>query len=179
MPSDLECYVYVVPPGSTEFVTAGRFSQIRDRQDQPVGTFVYGRRYRERADAVELDPVQLRLRQGPFETARLGGFFGALRDALPDHWGRRVIARHGGVGEPTDFDLLLLGPDDRCGAVGFGRGVDPPAPQRRFHRSLDLERIKQAADAILREEPHRAGSALEQVEELKNRVTDRPTHCHC
>jgi hypothetical protein len=25
MPTDLECYVYVVPPGSTEFVTAGRF----------------------------------------------------------------------------------------------------------------------------------------------------------
>ena len=130
MPTDLECYVYVVPPGSTEFVTAGRFSQSRDRQGQPVGTFVYGRRYRERADAVELDPVQLKLRQGPFETARLGGFFGALRDALPDHWGRRVIARHGGLGEPSDFDLLLLGPDDRCGAVGFGRGVEPPAPQR-------------------------------------------------
>ncbi len=52
---------------------------------------------------------RLRLRQGPFETARLGGFFGALRDALPDHWGRRVIARHGGLGEPSDFDLLLLG----------------------------------------------------------------------
>jgi serine/threonine-protein kinase HipA len=50
--------------------------------------------------------------------------------------------------------------------VGFGRGVEPPAPQRRFTRSLDLERIKQAADAILSEEPHRAGSALEQVEEL-------------
>jgi len=166
MPSDLECYVYVVPPGSTEFITAGRFSLSSDRQGQPVGTFIYGRRYLERPDAVELDPVQLRLRQGPFETARLGGFFGALRDALPDHWGRRVIARHGGLGEPSDFDLLLLGPDDRCGAVGFGRGVEPPAPQRRFHRTLDLERIKQAADAILSEEPQRAGSALEQVEEL-------------
>jgi hypothetical protein len=166
MPSDFECYVYVVPPGSTEFVTAGRFSQSRNRQGQPVGTFVYGRRYRERADAVELDPVQLRLRKGPFETARLGGFFGALRDALPDHWGRRVIARHGGLGEPSDFDLLLLGPDDRCGAVGFGLGVEPPAPQRRFHRTLDLERIRQAADAILSEEPQRAGWALEQVEEL-------------
>ena len=125
-----------------------------------------GRSYRARPDAVELDPVQLKLRQGPFETARLGGFFGALRDALPDHWGRRVIGRHGGLGEPSDFDLLLLGPDDRCGAVGFGRGVEPPAPQRRFHRTLDLDRIKQAADAILREEPLRAGSALEQVEEL-------------
>jgi serine/threonine-protein kinase HipA len=31
-----------------------------------VGTFVYGRRYRERPDAVEVDPVQLKLRQGPF-----------------------------------------------------------------------------------------------------------------
>jgi hypothetical protein len=29
-----------------------------------VGTFIYGRRYRERPDAVELDPVQLMLRQG-------------------------------------------------------------------------------------------------------------------
>ncbi|MEB3322455.1 MAG: type II toxin-antitoxin system HipA family toxin [Synechococcaceae cyanobacterium] len=166
MPPPPECFVYVVLPGSTEFVTAGRFSVSSNRQGQPVGTFVYGRRYRERPDAVELDPVQLRLRQGPFETARLGGFFGALRDALPDHWGRRVIARHGGLGEPSDFDLLLLGPDDRCGAVSFGRGVEPPAPQRRFNRTLDLERIKNAADAILSEEPQRAGSALEQVEEL-------------
>jgi serine/threonine-protein kinase HipA len=81
-----------------------------------------------------------------------------------------VIARHGGLGEPSDVDLLLLGPDDRCGAVGVGRGVDPPAPQRRFHRTLDLERIKQAADAILREEPLRAGSALEQVEALIGRA---------
>jgi serine/threonine-protein kinase HipA len=77
-----------------------------------------------------------------------------------------VIARHGGLGEPSDVDRLLLGPDDRCGAVGVGRGVEPPAPQRRFHRTLDLERIKQAADALLREEPQRAGSALEQVEAL-------------
>lgn len=44
------------------------------------------------------------------------------------------------------------------------------APQRRFHRTLDLEGIKQAADAILREEPLRAGSALEQVEELIGQV---------
>ena len=109
---------------------------------------------------------RLRLRQGSFETARLGGCFGVLCDALPDHWGRRVIARHGGLGEPSDFDLLLLGPDDRCGAVGFGRGVEPPAPQRRFNRTLDLERIKQAADGLLCEQPELAGSARGQVEEL-------------
>ena len=109
---------------------------------------------------------RLRLRQGPFEAARLGGCFGVLCDALPDHLGHRVIARHGGLGEPSDFDLLLLGPDDRCGAVGFGRGLEPPAPQRRFNRTLDLERIKQAADGFLGEQPELAGSALGQVEEL-------------
>jgi hypothetical protein len=27
MPSNLECYVYVVLPGSTEFLSAGRFSR--------------------------------------------------------------------------------------------------------------------------------------------------------
>ncbi len=37
-----------------------------------------------------------------------------------------MIARHGGLGEPSDVDLLLLGPDDRCGAVGFGRGWSTP-----------------------------------------------------
>lgn len=57
---------------------------------------------------------RLRLRQGSFETARLGGCFGVLCDALPDHWGRRVIARHGGLGEPSDFDLLLPRCEQRC-----------------------------------------------------------------
>ncbi|WP_432785513.1 HipA N-terminal domain-containing protein [Cyanobium sp. BSA11S] len=116
MTAEQECFVYVVPPGATEFVTAGGFKLKKDRQGRPVGAFVYGRRYRERPDAVELDPVELRLGARPFETGRMGGFFGALRDALPDFWGRQVIASHSGLGDPSDFDLLLLGPDDRAGA---------------------------------------------------------------
>src|SRR5262245_42033035 len=47
--------------------------------------------YLSREDAVELDPVELRLGSRPHETTRLGGFFGAIRDAMPDFWGRRVI----------------------------------------------------------------------------------------
>lgn len=166
MAAEAECFVYVVLPGDTQFVTAGRFELQQDRQGRAVGAFVYGRRYRERPEAVELDPVELRLGARPFQTGRMGGFFGALRDALPDFWGRQVIARHGGLGEPSDFDLLLLGPDDRAGALGFGRNVEPPAPQRRFNRTLDLERIQQEADAILTDQPHRAGSAHDQVVEL-------------
>jgi hypothetical protein len=37
MPSDLECYVYVVLPGSTEFVTAGRFSLKSLQKNQLTG----------------------------------------------------------------------------------------------------------------------------------------------
>ena len=166
MAADQACFVYVVLPGDTQFVTAGRFELQEDRQGRRVGAFVYGRRYRERPEAVELDPVELRLGARPFQTGRMGGFFGALRDALPDFWGRQVIARHGGLGEPSDFELLLLGPDDRAGALAFGRNVEPPAPQRRFNRTLDLERIQQAANAILTDQPHRAGSAHDQVDEL-------------
>ncbi|EAQ76427.1 MULTISPECIES: type II toxin-antitoxin system HipA family toxin [unclassified Synechococcus] len=166
MAADQACFVYVVLPGDTQFVTAGRFELQEDRQGRRVGAFVYGRRYRERPEAVELDPVELKLGTRPFQTGRMGGFFGALRDALPDFWGRQVIARHGGLGEPSDFDLLLLRPDDRAGALGFGRKVEPPAPQRRFNRMLDLERIQQAANAILTDQPHRAGSVHDQVDEL-------------
>ena len=45
-----------MPPGATRFVTAGRFRWIDDGA-AAVGQFVYGRSYRERADAVEFDPV--------------------------------------------------------------------------------------------------------------------------
>ena len=165
MTSERECYVYIVPPGATEFVTAGRF-EVMEVSPGFLGTFVYGRKYRERKDAVELDPVELRLSNQVYETASRDGFFGAIRDAMPDFWGRRVIERIAGVPQLEEFDYLLEGPDDRAGALGFGRGVEPPAPKRRFNRTLDLEKLQIAADAIVADKPGHAGSAAVQAEEL-------------
>lgn len=160
-----ECYVYIVLPGETAFVTAGRFTLRESREGAAVGTFVYGRSYRERADAVELDPVELRLQPGPFETARMDGFFGAIRDAIPDAWGRRVIERHV-RGEVSPFDYLLRGPDDRAGALGFGRTTEPPAPRNRFNRAVDLERLQHTADALIGNDPEIAGTTAEQAQDL-------------
>lgn len=70
--ADQECFVYVVLPGQTRFVTAGRFVLRSERRGGAVGGFVYGRSYRERHDAVELDPVELRLKPEPFQTVRMG-----------------------------------------------------------------------------------------------------------
>lgn len=165
MSSERECFVHIVLPGATEFVTAGRF-QWTDESDGAVGRFVYGRSYRDRVNAVELDPVELRLSSQVYETARMEGFFGAIRDAMPDYWGRRVIERNAGFSELSEFDYLLQGPDDRAGALGFGLNVEPPVPQRRFNRTLDLARLQRAADAVVADDPHLAGSAGHQAEEL-------------
>ena len=166
MTSERECYVYIVLPGATEFVTAGRFRVSPASGGEAVGEFVYGRRYLERNDAVELDPVELRLRRGPYETARMQGFFGAIRDSMPDFWGRRIIEKNAGHAQLEEFDYLMRGPDDRAGALGFGLNVEPPAPQRTFNRTLDLERLQVAADAVINDQPDIAGSAAGQVEAL-------------
>ncbi len=60
----------------------------------------------------------------------------------------------------------MNGPDDRAGALGFGLGVEPPAPRRKFNRTLDLEKLQSAADAIIADEPDLAGSAVAQAQEL-------------
>ena len=147
-----ECFVYIVLPGATEFVTAGRIRVSPSRDDAPVGEFVYGRSYLERSDAVELDPVELKLANTRYQTARMKGFFGAIRDAMPDDWGRRVIERHVRTTNLDEFDYLLYGADDRAGALGFGRNDTPPAPRRNFNRALELAMLQETADAILSDE---------------------------
>ncbi len=147
-----ECFVYITLPGETEPVTAGRFALSVDRRGVPEGRFVYGRSYLERPNAVALDPVELKLTPRTYATASMGGVFGALRDASPDYWGRRVIQRHLGKAQPSEMDYLLYSPDDRAGALGFGLNQTPPAPKRSFNRTLDLATVQAIADAIVADE---------------------------
>src|SRR5487761_671166 len=133
-----EVFVHLMLPGTTEFVAAGRFALATDRAGVPFGRFVYGRRYLARNDAVPIDPIELPLSDRTYQTERLNGMFGALRDAGPDYWGRRVIEKCTGVGKLSELDYLLHSPDDRAGALGFGIQRDPPAPSRTYNRTADL-----------------------------------------
>ena len=166
MTSERECYVFVVLPGGTEFVTAGCFRVSRTRDGSSRGEFVYGRSYLDRPDAVELDPVELRLADRGYETGRMSGFFGAIRDSMPDYWGRLLIERHSGRARLDEFDYLMEGPDDRAGALGFGPGIEPPAPRRRFNATLDLVRLQAAADAVLAGESESGDPAALRAQEL-------------
>lgn len=161
-----ECFVYITLPGQTEPVTAGRFELTKNRLGVAIGRFVYGRSYLKRPDAVELDPVELRLAPRTYETTTMNGVFGALRDASPDYWGRRVIERHVGRAQLGELDYLLHAPDDRAGALGFGLGPQPPAPRRHFNQTLDLEKLQTIADALVNEEEVAPDAIARQVEEL-------------
>ena len=165
-----ECFVYITLPGEVGPVTAGRFVLGRDRRDVPEGRFVYGRSYMERPNAVALDPIELKLAPRTYSTVTLGGLFGALRDASPDYWGRRVIQRHLGKAQPSEMEYLLYSPDDRAGALGFGLNQAPPAPKRTFNQTLDLANLQAIADKIVADEEAPAAAAnadaAQQVENL-------------
>lgn len=115
------------------------------------GEFAYGRRYLKGVDAQPLNPDHLPLQEASFPLPerrfRDGGAMPlTFRDALPDSWGRKVLAiRHG---RPlSDLDTLLLTNEDRIGAMVFSESLvfedaaDAPAP-------LTLEQLAEAARRI-------------------------------
>lgn len=55
----------------------------------------------------------------------------------------------GREGRLDEFEFLLLSPDDRAGALGFGLNVDPPAPRRFFNKTLDLGKLQEVANIII------------------------------
>jgi serine/threonine-protein kinase HipA len=161
-----ECFVYITLPEETEFVTAGRFELTTDRHGVATGRFVYGRSYLARNNAVPLDPIELKLGKETYQTTALKGVFGAIRDASPDYWGRRVIEKHTGKAELGEIDYLLHSPDDRAGALGFGLNREPPAPRRKFNQTIELERLQALVDLIIADEELPESPEAEQVQGL-------------
>ncbi len=161
-----ECFVYITLPGETKFVTAGRFQLTTDRNGIPRGRFVYGKSYLARQEAVEIDPIVLKLETKTYETNILKGIFGTFRDASPDYWGRRIIEKYAGKAQLEEIDYLLNSPDDRAGALGFGLNQEPPAPRRKFNKTLELAKLQEFADAIIADEELPQSEDARQVEDL-------------
>ena len=132
---DPSVFVWTWLPGRTSPVVAGRVERVGDRLH-----FGYGRSYLERAGAVALYLPELPLEPGlrpPPDGLTLAG---ALRDALPDAWGRRVIlarlaatsARSGSAPfalaadvDPDERAFMLESGSNRFGALDFqGSAVD-------------------------------------------------------
>ena len=123
-----EIIVFIYLPGESTAVPAGIFSHD---SDSGAGNFVYGRRYRERANAMAVDPVALPLGIDPAPVTTNGGLYGAFRDASPDYWGRLVIAAELNTVPETisETDFLLAGNATRTGNLDFRTSPDAPEPE--------------------------------------------------
>ena len=160
MTSEHDWFVHVALPGQSEYVVAGRFRVSATSGDAPLGEFVYGRSYLSRSDAVEFDPVQLRLTEGVRKTVGFNGLFGAIRDTIPASFGRFIVGSSLESVLDTEDDMVR-GTDDFVGALGFSLGLEPPRPKRYFHSVEDLARLQESVNAKLarqggRENTHRA-----------------------
>ncbi|MBU6995338.1 type II toxin-antitoxin system HipA family toxin [Ferrovum myxofaciens] len=150
MTSEREAYVYVQLPGTLDTVPAALLKVQTLPDGTQIGRFRYGDRYLQRAEAVALDPYRLPLDKTVHEFTQLKGIPGALRDASPDAWGRRVIEYklECAVGDLHEIDYLLHGPQDGAGYLSFGLKVEPPAPKRPYNRTHQIAELIAATQAI-------------------------------
>jgi len=154
-----ERIVFIHLPGEAEAVPAGRLTMIEQGLQVQASRFAYGRRYLRRTNAVPVDPVSLPLAEGRAEPELVptGGLalFGALRDATPDAWGRRVIenrlnAPPNGLPESTYLDHA--GPH-RAGALDVRPTATSLPADGVLPSVLDLSHLLDAASRIEKGEP--------------------------
>lgn len=148
-PPQRHAFAFLHLPGETTPVVCGRFEQ-RGHGRAIVGLFTYGQSFLSRGDAVSLDPLGLPLVAGTAPpTHKLGGIYGALRDASPDAWGRRVIEYALGVREElSELEYLLTAGDDRTGALVFGATAGAPTPAGAHHSVVSLPALLRAAEIL-------------------------------
>lgn len=120
-----------------------------------ASSFAYGLNYARRADALEVDPVSLGLRDRAGVLGKrllpVNGLplFGGIRDAAPDAWGRRVIEAKLKVPANSlpESQYLLHAGSDRVGALDIRRTLQD-GPSQGPHVSHALDHLMDAAERI-------------------------------
>ena len=149
MASTSDIYVWAWLPGAATPVPAGRLREGAPGQF----SYDYGRRYLERGDAISLAPT-LPLSERTFGPTGSLGLPGALRDASPDAWGRRVVqyqvtGDRGDDADTGDLDertYLLNSGSNRFGAIDFQTSVTDYVP--RATTPAPVETLLNAADIV-------------------------------
>jgi serine/threonine-protein kinase HipA len=135
-----EAFVWIWLPGAPEPVVAGRLDEIGGE-----ATFVYGRSYLQRSDAISLYTPELPLTEGRVRPLPGLDAPGCILDARPDAWGQRVIMNRligpaAAEADPADLGLITLlleSGSDRVGALDFQRSADNYVARARENASLD------------------------------------------
>lgn len=148
-PGPGEAYVWIWLPGATAPVVAGRLAPGNGQL-----VFNYGRSYLARPDAIAIYEPELPLRPGALPLLPGLAMPSAIRDAVPDAWGRRVIitrmlGRTGGDIDTADLSelaYLLESGSDRIGALDFQQSSAEYVP--RMPRAAALDELLNAAARV-------------------------------
>jgi serine/threonine-protein kinase HipA len=140
----------------TSWAPCGQLLLTEEGPELLASSYAYGLNYLKRADALEVDPVSLGIaernavRGKRLLPANKLPFFGGIRDAAPDAWGRRVIEarlRAPANSLPESVYLLYAG-SNRVGALDIRSGLqaEPAAGvsgwQALAHLAEAAERIE-------------------------------------
>lgn len=148
-----ECFVYIQLPNSFDTITVGKFKWQKAGTNSEVGSFVYGKLYLNKSNAIALDPFNLPLEEREFQVTTNEGVHGPIRDASPDSWGRYVIQKNTPSDQHDPMGYILNSAGDRIGALSFGFGKVPPVPVRSFNKTIDLEKLIEAAHKLEKDLP--------------------------
>jgi serine/threonine-protein kinase HipA len=144
-----EAFVWIWLPGASKPVVAGRLDEDGDEV-----TFVYGRGYLGRDDAIPIYAPELPLREERLRPLPELDAPNCILDAGPDAWGQRVIMNRligtaAAETDPADLGLLaflLESGSDRTGALDFQKSPTEYLP--RSGESADLDELATAAEQV-------------------------------
>jgi serine/threonine-protein kinase HipA len=147
--------LYVFANIDSQWVPSGQLTLTEDGSRLLASSFAYGLRYLQRPNALEVDPVSLSLadkeavRGKALLPAADLSWFGGIRDATPDAWGRRVIESRLKVPASSlpESTYLLHAGSQRVGALDVRRSRDAE-PSAGFARWGQLQHLMEAAQRI-------------------------------
>jgi serine/threonine-protein kinase HipA len=137
------------------FVPAGLLNLTEENERLLASEFAYGTRYIDRPGALEIDPISLSLRDKEAVRGRMLQpqhglpFFGGIRDAAPDAWGRRVIEakRKAPANSLPESTYLLEAGGERVGALDVRASLKSAATASHVPMA-DLQYLLEAAERI-------------------------------
>lgn len=153
-------FTFMYLPGSPTAVPAGELQLFEDGLMPLNSRFGYGKGYLRRTNAVPVDPVSLPLSakagdEQIYEPINGLPLFGAVRDAAPDFWGRRVIEAK--LQAPPDSlpesTYLLQAGRHRFGALDFRATIQEGESDGALPPIADLKYLLDAADRIQAGQP--------------------------
>src|SRR6218665_3335162 len=161
MPSEFKAFVFACLAEEVDAVPAGVLDVTEEGLRGISSRFGYGVDYLQRPKASPVDAARLRLQEALpgtevlYEPTNGLEFFGAIRDAMPDMWGRRVIENRLKV-PPNSLQetrYLMEAGSNRFGALDVRTKLENGERSGKLVPVTDLDYLLKAADPIQSGDP--------------------------